>query len=193
MAKKQLFISIIGLVVVATAIFSCDTINEKVLPRLTGKSGNLLVVVDSFYWNHKTGEAIMETFAKEQVGLPQREPLFDIIFIPHKSFAQIFKTNRNIIIVEVKPNTKNKLSINSDVWSTNQLIVSITASSDELAAETIRKNGNVLVNYFNDKEIERLQNRLSLGTNPQANEVLKQKFNIKLTVESNFHICSRYN
>ncbi len=190
MGKKATLFSFFALVLVAFAIFSCDTINERVLPRASGKSGNILVVVDSFYWNHHTGEAIMETFAKTQEGLPQREPMFDIIFIPHRNFAQIFKTNRNIIMVEVKPNSKNRLAINSEVWSKSQLIITITASTDEIAAETIRKNGVAIADYFNNKEIERLQLAGKQSKNAKVSSELKKRFNLDMNVDAYYHIAS---
>ncbi len=164
--------------------------NEHVLPRPSGKAGNLLVVVDSFYWEHKTGEAIMNTFAQAQEGLPQREPLFDIIQLPHQHFAQIFKTNRNILLIEIDPNSKNKLSINSDVWSTTQLVVTITASSDEIAAQTIIKNGQALIDYYNAKEIERLHAQYNKQVNSAITTLLKTKFNINLTPDSYYRIAA---
>lgn len=168
---------------------SCDEINEKVLPRASGKSGNLLVVVDSFYWNNKTGEAIMQAFAKEQEGLPQREPMFDIIQLSHQHFAQIFKTNRNIIMVEINPETKNKLTINSDVWSESQLVVTISAPTDDIAAQTIEKNAKVLADYFNNKEIERLNQQYAKNKNPKATNVLKNKFNLEMNLESYYRVA----
>ena len=190
MGKKTIFLSFFTAIIFSVVIVSCDTINEKVLPRASGKSGNVLVVVDSFYWNNQTGAAIMESFAKTQEGLPQREPMFDIIFIPHRNFAQIFKTNRNIIIVEVKPNSKNRLAINSEVWSKSQLIITITASSDEIAAETIRKNGVAIADYFNNKEIERLQAANQQSKNAKISSVLKKQFNLDINVDTYYRIAT---
>lgn len=190
MARKAHLLSFLTVLLFATFIVSCDELNEKVLPRPSGKSGNLLVVVDTFYWNNHTGEAIMETFATTQEGLPQREPLFDIIQLPHRNFAQIFKTNRNIIIIEIKENAKNRLAINSEVWSTSQLIVTITASSDKIAAETIRKNGKALIDYFNNKEIERLQAANNQFKNQKVAKVLKEKFNIELIIDTYYRVAN---
>lgn len=190
MAKKSFYFSVFTFLLFSVVISSCDSINERVLPRPSGKSGNIVVVIDSFYWNHKTGEAIMETFAKTQEGLPQREPLFDLIFLPHQHFAQIFKTNRNIILVEIKPNSKNKLAINSEVWSTTQLVVTITAPTDEIAAQTILKNGKVLVDYFNNKEIERLQTQNNQSSNPKISSVIKKKFNLNFNIDSYYRIAT---
>ncbi len=86
------------LLMIPFSIISCEEMNERVLPSCTGKSGDLLIVADSIIYNHQTGNAIQQVFSHEQVGLPQREPLFNLIQVPHRSFARIFHTTRNIII-----------------------------------------------------------------------------------------------
>ncbi len=169
---------------------SCDRINEKILPSITGKSGDLLVVVDSFYFNHQTGEAIKQTFTQEQKGLPQREALFNLIKVPHRSFARIFQTNRNIIIINIKPNKKTKISINKNVWAKMQLVVNITAPNDKIAAETILKNGKTLINYFNDKEIERLQSKYALNANSNRAKFLEKKLGLKINIDDLFFVAS---
>ena len=181
---------IAGMVLMAT-FFSCEEMNERVLPRASGKSGELLVVIDSTYWNGSTGDAIREVFSQTQEGLPQQEALFDIIHLPHRSFAQIFKTNRNIIIVEVKEDSKNKLSINSDVWSKQQLIVSIAAPSPKIAAETIQKNGEALLDYFNSKENDRLQLKyLENEANPVSKQ-MKSQFHLQMRIDNLYTIAKR--
>ena len=93
------FLKLSIIVVVSLTFVSCDEMNERVLPSCTGRSGDLLIVADSVTYNYQTGAAIQQIFSQEQVGLPQREALFNLIQIPHRSFARIFHTTRNIIIV----------------------------------------------------------------------------------------------
>ena len=50
-------------VIVPFTILSCDEMNERILPSCTGKAGDLLIVADSFYYNHQTGEAIKNIFS----------------------------------------------------------------------------------------------------------------------------------
>lgn len=162
---------------------SCEDMNERVLPNCTGKSGDLLIVADSVYYNHKTGDAIRQVFSVEQVGLPQREPIFNLIQVPHRSFARIFHTTRNIIMVKIEPESKIKLTVTKDVWSNAQLLVTITAPSDELAAKTISNNQQVLLDYFNDKEIERLHAKYRVNANSKNAQHLREKFNLSLNID----------
>ncbi|PCJ27207.1 MAG: hypothetical protein COA97_04375 [Flavobacteriales bacterium] len=171
------------------ALISCDEINERVLPSCTGNSGDLLVVVDSFYYSHQTGEAIRQIFSQEQVGLPQREPLFNLIQVPHRSFARIFHATRNIIMVNIDPKSKIKLTVRKEVWSESQLVVSITAPTDEIAAKTITKNAAVLLDYFNDIELSRLQAKYKVNSRSKNALYLNKKFELSLNLDELYFIA----
>jgi hypothetical protein len=177
------------LVLFVVGLFACDEINERVLPNCTGKPGDLLIVADSALYNHSTGEAIRGIFSQEQVGLPQREPLFNLIQVPHRSFARIFHSTRNIIMVNVDQDSKNKLTVTRDVWSNTQLVITITASSDKLAAETINKNAGALLDYFNDVEIERLQAQNRLNANSSNANYLKKHLDLRLSIDELYVIA----
>lgn len=163
---------------------SCEDMNERVLPNCTGKAGDLLVVADSSYYNHQTGEAIKQIFSTEQVGLPQREPLFNLIQVPHRSFARIFYTMRNIIMVKIEPDSKIKLTVTKNVWANSQLLITITAPSDELAAKTILQNKETLLDYFNNKEIERLHAKYKVNANGKHAQYLQKKFKLSLNLDN---------
>ena len=177
------FLKIVAICLISFTFFSCEEMNERVLPSITGKSGDLLIVADSSYYNHQTGEAIKQIFSQEQVGLPQREAIFDLIHVPHRAFSRIFHTTRNIIMVTIEPESKNKLTITKDVWAKDQLVITITAPTDEIAAETINKNAEVLLIYFNDKEIERLQTKYLLNAKSTNAQLLEDKFKLRLNID----------
>jgi hypothetical protein len=177
------------LILIPIILFSCEEINERVLPNITGRTGDLLVVADSIYYNNQTGEAIQQIFSQEQVGLPQREALFDLIHVPHRAFSRIFHTTRNIIMVNIEPEGKIKLTITKDVWASGQLLVTITAPSDTIAAETINKNAEVLLAYFNDKELERLQEKYKVNANSTKAKHLTKKFKLSLNIDELYIIA----
>jgi hypothetical protein len=179
----NIFLKLSIIVGISITFFSCEEINERVLPRCTGKSGDLLIVADSAYYNHQTGAAIQQLFSQEQIGLPQREPLFNLIQIPHRSFARIFHTTRNILMVQIKPESNIKLTIREEVWSETQLVVTITAPSDKIAAQTIEKNSAVLLAYFNDKELSRLQAKFKVNSNSTHAKHLNKKFGLSLSLD----------
>lgn len=177
---------LLSIFLVVITLVSCDDINEKVLPDSTGKAGDLLIVADTAYYNHKTGYSIKKIFAQPQVALPQNEPLFNIIHLPHRSFARIFQTNRNIIIVDVDMDNKPSISVNENVWSNNQLVINITAPNDKTAAEIIEKNSNNLLYYFEDAETDRLQQQIKANRTSKMAKKLEQKIGINIPLSDNF-------
>jgi len=175
--------------IVILSLAACDMINEKVVPGITGKPGDLLIVADSSFYNNKTGRALEEVFAKEQVGLTQPEPRFSIIHIPHHAFTNIFQTTRNIIIISDDKSNKTKISIAKDAWAKPQLIVTINASSDKIAAKTIEANKEVLLDYFNNKEIERLQTQYKLNKNSDNAKLVNEKFGLSLNIDELYFVA----
>lgn len=170
-------------------ITSCDEANERILPNVSGKSGELLVVLDSSYWSHQTGEALRNAFTQAKPGLPQAEAYFDLINVPHRAFASILKTNRNIVFIEINPKEKAAITIKKDVWSDGQLMVTILANNDKNAAEIIEKNAANLLDYFNEKENERLQKKYKVNANSKNAKALTEKLNVSLHIDDLFYIA----
>ena len=185
----QTLTKILLLLIVPFSFFSCDEINERVLPSSTGKSGDLLIVMDSVYYNHSAGDAVKQTFSQEQDGLPQPEPLFNLIQVPQRSFARIFHPMRNIIMVNVEKEAKIKLTVRKDVWAESQLVVTITAPTGEIAAETITKNAAVLLDYFNNKEIARLHAKFRVNANSKNSQLIDEKFGLSLNLDELYTVA----
>lgn len=185
----QTLTKILLLLIVPFSFFSCDEINERVLPSSTGKAGDLLIVMDSVYYNHSAGDAVKQTFSQEQDGLPQPEPLFNLIQVPQRSFARIFHPMRNIIMVNVEKEAKIKLTVRKDVWAESQLVVTITAPTGEIAAETITKNAAVLLDYFNNKEIARLHAKFRVNANSKNSQLIDEKFGLSLNLDELYTVA----
>jgi hypothetical protein len=186
----QTLTKILFLLIVPFSFFSCEEMNERVLPSCTGKAGDLLIVMDSLYYNHSAGDAVKQVFSQEQDGLPQPEPLFNIIQVPHRSFARIFHPMRNVIMVNVEKDAKIKLTVRKEVWAESQLVVTITAPTGKIAAETIIKNGNVLLDYFNDKEIARLHAKFKVNANSKNSQIINEKFGLSLNLDELYTVAN---
>ena len=97
---KQI-LSITCVAVFAFILFSCN--DSGMQRKISGKPGDLIVVVPKETWDGKVGEAMKKVLMQPQIGLPQGEPLFTTIDIPPAAFKDIFKTTRNIINVRISP------------------------------------------------------------------------------------------
>ena len=100
---NRLFILFMGIV-----IASCASDSQVMHKNITGNAGELVVVISKNAWEGSTGKLIRQTMAQSQLGLPQDEPIFDVIDVPHAAFKSIFKTTRNIIQTSISVNVKNE-------------------------------------------------------------------------------------
>jgi len=189
----QTLTKILFLIIIPFSFFSCDEINERVLPSITGKPGDLLIVMDSVYYNYSAGEAVKQIFSQEQDGLPQQEPLFNLIQVPHRSFARIFHPMRNVLMVNIEKDANIKLAVRKDVWAKSQLLVTITAPTGDVAAETINKNAAVLLDYFNNKEIGRLHAKFRVNANSKNAQIINEKFGLSLNLDELYIVAQEAN
>ena len=94
MIKKLFFLFVISSLIVT----SCKNASESLLPSITGKAGEVVVVINDKEWNTETGEVFKKMLKKQHVALPKPEPIFNLVIIPHKAFSNIFKTHTNLRI-----------------------------------------------------------------------------------------------
>ena len=62
-------------------------------------------------------------FEEEVEGLPQKEKKYDAIYIKKKAFSRIFKTHRNIILIE--EGEKDTSFFKKNIWAEDQLVLVI--------------------------------------------------------------------
>lgn len=174
--------------------FSCGYFDgEKTLPGITGKSGELLVIVEDRYWESTTGDLLLDVFADEMLGLPQPEPLFDPVNIKPSAFVDIFRTHRNIFMLNIDPSAKEELEVREDVWATPQLVISLTAKDTARAREILEAKRQKLVNYYIEKE----RNRNIASYTKQKDKVLsanvKETMGVSMTFPQSFTIARKEN
>lgn len=165
---------------------SCDSESSKrSLPSSTGKSGELIIVVDTAYINNKTGEALESVFMEELYGVPRSEPFFDVVSVPPKGFTSMLKVVRNVLVLDINSANKPEIKIQKDVFATDQLVVTITAKGDLSAANIISKNKEKLQQLFDQEEISRKKTRLlqNIDTGRRDSIIAKHGFSIAFPKE----------
>lgn len=82
---------------------SCDlekTANMKSnLPKANGKSGHIIVVMDSAQWEGNVGSQVRSTFHEQIPYLPREESMFNVSHIDPVDFQSILKKQKNIVFV----------------------------------------------------------------------------------------------
>lgn len=173
-------------------LFSCSGENQVMHKNITGKANELVVVISKDSWKGSPGELIRNTLAQPQFGLPQDEPLFDVIDVPHNAFKNIFKSTRNIVQTSISPNVeKEGISFTDDVWAYPQATVQIKAKSAERFEELFTENGDKILSYLLAAEKERLTMNYSKFYEKGVYNVLDKDFGLTMKVPPGFVIAEQ--
>ena len=155
MKASQFFIGILSLLMILT---SCGGGGNKkgFAVDATGAPYELLVVVNKDIWKKDAGKALESVLKSDAVGLPQPEPSFKVSVVNEANFDKILKPVRNIVIVDISDMyTKGSMSYAKDVWSNGQMVLTIKAPDEKTFAEYVQANGNKIIDFFVNSEMNR--------------------------------------
>lgn len=136
---------IISAILIATGILglgSCKGGDHKaLLPNVSGKAGEVMVVIEKYYWDGELGEALRENLACDCDFLPQPEPLYNLAYVTPNGFTNMFQAHRNIIMVHISPDvTEPGIAFKNNKWARPQCIIIINADSPEQAVEVVNND-----------------------------------------------------
>ena len=179
------FLMIFGLV-------SCSNDGTVMRKNVTGKAGELVVVMSKESWDSAPGKVVRETLMQPQLALPQDEPIFDIIDVPHAAFTNIFKTTRNVLQTSISQNIdKEGITFKDDMWAFPQAVASINAKTPEQFIEIFNTNKNKILSYFRRAERERLTMSYGKIYEKTVYNVLNKDFNLTMKVPPGFVIADQ--
>lgn len=183
--------NLVLLVLLTVTLLSCNSKGSK-METISGKSGEVFVVLGKDPWKGKTGDLIREILAQPQSSLPQSEPIFDLTDVPPEAFVNVFKKGRNILSIKISPTyTESKVEYANDTWAYPQAVVNIQASSDENFEELFKANGNKIIAYFLKAEKDRLDMTYKASNEKGIYKTLLDKFDIQLYIPIGFNIAKQ--
>ena len=154
------FLSYMTLVLVAVmAITSCNEqkTRKALLPNISGKAGEVVIVIDKGNWEGTVGNVLRDSLACEAPFLPQREPLFGLVNVPQNAFTNMFQIHRNIIVANINPSvTEPGVVLRKDVWAAPQTVIYINAADTEKAVELIKENTALIRTTLEQAERDRI-------------------------------------
>lgn len=152
-------LSYLALAMALIAMVSCSDSKRKqaLLPNISGKAGEVIVVIDKGLWEGAVGTTLRDTLACECPFLPQREPLYTLVNVAPGGFGQMFQVHRNIIIVNISSDvTEPGVIYRTDVWARPQCVIRINAADSETAVQLIKENSNRMRITLEQAERDRL-------------------------------------
>ncbi len=176
------------LFVITIILSSCkDNDSSSLLPNVSGKSGEVILVIEPDHWSSNVGSEFRKKLSQPHPALPQIEPIFDLVHIPYSAFTSIFKTHRNIVVAKVdKDIHEPKITVQKDIWAKPQIILTIIAPNDSLLESLIKEKGDLLVDKIIKKEMERYAKNYKKYQELELTDILQKKFGIRLTIPTGY-------
>ncbi|HSH50900.1 MAG TPA: DUF4837 family protein [Bacteroidales bacterium] len=179
-----LFISLI------LVLGSCkDKDSSSSLPNVTGRAGEVVLVIDNDYWDSEIGQEFKKRFITSCPVLPQKEPIFDLARIPHSAFSNIFRTHRTLVAVKIDTSYKEpQIVIQKNIWAKPQIIINVVAPNEEGLLELVKKQGDIIVERILEKEMERYAQSYKKFEEIAIGHHLEQKFGYRLTIPKGYSL-----
>lgn len=139
------------------ALASCKGGKKALLPSISGKAGEVIVVIDRDNWEGNLGVEVRELLACDCPYLAQLEPMYSLVNVTPGGFADLFKVHRNIVIFDINEDkTENKVSYLHDIWAAPQCVINVSAKDAKSATELVQANGKFIVNAIEQAERDRV-------------------------------------
>lgn len=147
---------ILAILSIAAVLAGCER-KSALLPKVSGKAGEVVVVIDRENWEGAAGNAVRDLLACECPYLPQSEPLYSLVNVAPGGFNDLFKIHRNIVYCEMDPQTpKTGVTLRKDLWASPQCIVQVSAPDAESLCRVFAEEGKTIVSAIEQAERDRV-------------------------------------
>jgi hypothetical protein len=174
-------------------LYSCGFQGQQIMHKnITGKAGEVVIVISNKSWDDTPGNLLRQVLAQPLPGLPQDEPLFDLISVPHEAFKEIFQTTRNIIQTRISPIVENAgVTFTENIWAFPQATVQINARTNEEFETLFMQNSDKIVGYFLKAERDRLASNYRDYHDKGVYTNLDRDFDVLLHVPPGFRVSQQ--
>lgn len=155
---RNIFKIFTAMMCLSALVSSCKgTSTKPLLPNVSGKAGEVVVVIDKAAWDGELGTLVRDNLACDCPYLPFREPLYSLVNVAPRAFTNIFQIHRNIIIFNVDAQlTKESVKFRNDVWARPQAVVQINAFDNESAVKMATENMAKITAFVEQAERDRV-------------------------------------
>ena len=148
---------ILGFLFVALSLVSCGGRREALLPNVSGKAGEVIVVMKKADWEGALGSVTRDLLACDCPWLPLREPLYSLVNIAPSDMSNLFKVHRNIVFFDIDPQVASSgVKYLQNVWAQPQAVVNVAAPDAQTAVELVQKEGSKIIAFIEQAERDRV-------------------------------------
>lgn len=173
-------------IILAVLITSCT--GKVRQERSTGKTNEILIVTNTKdQWNGELGRVIKDFFEQPLPGLPQPEPMFRLFNIADENMNKIFKSQHNILIIDIQPGFGEALvETRTDHWSKPQRLIKVTAPDLASFKQTFNQHKTAFLKAFNELEIQRTNEQFKMAKSVKLSNMVKKKFGFNIQLPGGF-------
>jgi hypothetical protein len=175
-----------------------------------GKTGEIMVVMDSAKWNTEVGITLRKILQSPVEGLPQAEPSFKLIYMHPRNFSGFIRKHRNILFLtsyedatptdlrlqryyntkvaqEVKNNPALYMYTLHDKFAKDQELMFLFGNTNKRLIDNMIKNKDNILRFFQEQELQRLEKKIVQDQDSKAlSAYIKEKFQVNLQVPKGF-------
>lgn len=159
---------------------SCKQDDSKyvVTNESSGIINNVSIIIDNKLWDSEVGDTIRYKLAAEAEGLPQAEPIFNLVQYPINIFKGFMKNSRNIVIVRL--DDKDSFSMEKNRFATPQNVIFISAKSKEGLIKYFEKHSDTIIKTIQKTEILEKQRRIRKSVLSESKLLKEFQLSIKI-------------
>ena len=147
----------LAILLAALAMFAGCKNTKALLPNVSGKAGEVIVVIEKADWEGNLGNGVRELLACDCPYLAQKEPLYTLVNVAPGGFGDLLKIHRNIVFFTINPGVDSTgVFYRHDVWASPQCLVQVSARNSEEAAGYIESDGKNIVSFIEQAERDRV-------------------------------------
>ncbi len=188
---KTLITLLLTILVISVLFYSCN-VETSGIPGSTGKTSEILVVIDKNEWDSKIGATIRAFFGQEQEMLNQPEPKYTLPNITPATLddSKMFRSHRNLFIVDIKKDVEKPIiEIEKNFWSKPQMVIKITAPSEAVWLEEFEKRKKTFLMLFDKVEKLRITEAFRKIENVSIRKKLMKDYKMSMVIPKEFYIA----
>lgn len=180
--KMRIILSLLAFAVILSLTSCKDGDSRKsMLPPVSGSTNELMVILPKNQWQGPVGDTIKHFFGQEQVGLPQPEPIFDLINLPPANFEKNVKSHRNVLLVYISPKVDTAtIAFFESPWAKSQKLFKISAPNPEAFYKIFDANKEKMMGVYLKAERDRLINVYKKSADQKIFDLFKNKYDMLL-------------
>ena len=173
----------------ALSLLGCKS-TPALLPTVSGKAGEVLVVIEKNDWDSQLGESVRGVLADEYPFLPVQEARYSVSNVSHGGFIEVFQVHRNIVFFDINPQAASTgVKFIKDKWATPQCLVLVSAHTAEMADSLFRDKAELIIETIEQAERERVITNTRKYENKSVYPAVSKVFGGSVHVPSGYKLA----